>query len=417
MTALRIESTDALLHASIEVDERAADTTAMVETELRFADAIAAQFELAVFDEVVAAQVRQPGTEGSLAHRVAMDHALRAQLMVFAVAGLLEVVAVGGDLRTVFALTVGVTERPPAPRQAVIEHGVVGSVLVIGHRIVTAAQAQLVGEAQRAVPVERGTPLLLAGAALAVIAARQAGAPWLLRRIGDPHFTAADILPRRQLHFCLIGWQAIELIDHLLDLAQVDQFTAFAGKGHGQFAIREPAVFRAFHAFEFAFDHQHFQVPGGQILLWQVCAAGDQTFFDVVIGDDFEQLVELRHAEAFADIGFEQTRLFALRQAVGALEFDVFDGETATIGGGRRLRWSGVFAGQVLEFFETSLLLFEQTVLTFTDQVGFTGGGRSPGRFKRRKAEQSQTQPRREGGWKHLRSLDRKSDIKIVARY
>ncbi|KPG82526.1 hypothetical protein AEQ63_11415 [Pseudomonas sp. RIT-PI-o] len=113
---------------------------------------------------------------------------------------------------------------------------------------------------------------------------------------------------------------------------------------------------------------------------------------------DFKQLVELRHAEAFADIGFEQTRLFALGQAVGAFELNVLDGETATIGGGRRLRWSGVFAGQVLEFFETPLLLFEQTVLTFADQVGFAGGGRSPSGFKRRKAEQSQAQPRREGG-------------------
>lgn len=56
-------------------------------------------------------------------------------------------------------------------------------------------------------------------------------------------------------------------------------------------------------------------------------------------------------------------------------ELNVLDGETATIGGGRRLRWSGVFAGQVLEFFETPLLLFEQTVLTFADQVGFAGVG------------------------------------------
>ena len=130
----------------------------------------------------------------------------------------------------------------------------------------------------------------------------------------------------------------------------------------------------------------------------QISAAGDQTFVDVVIGDDFEQLVELRHAEAFADIRLEQPRLVALREAVGALELDVLDGEAARIGGCCRLRRFGVFAGQILEFFEAPLLLFEQTVLTFADQVGFTRSGRGPGRFKRRKAEQRQAQPRREGG-------------------
>lgn len=117
----------------------------VVDAELRFADAVAAQLELAVFDEVVGAQVREAGADGGLAQGVAMDHPLDAQLMIFAVAGLLEIETVGLSSRAVLALAVGIIEVPPAPRHAVIEHRVVGGVLVIGHRIVTAAQHQLIG--------------------------------------------------------------------------------------------------------------------------------------------------------------------------------------------------------------------------------------------------------------------------------
>ncbi|MNN31217.1 hypothetical protein D3C81_1448940 [compost metagenome] len=139
MAALSVEGANALLHAGVKVDESTADAATVVEAELRFADAVAAQFEFAVFDEVVGAQVRQASAERGFADGIAVDHPLGAQLMVFAVAGLFEVVEVGGDLRAVFALAVGVAERPPAPRQAVIEHGVTRGVLMVGHRIVTTA--------------------------------------------------------------------------------------------------------------------------------------------------------------------------------------------------------------------------------------------------------------------------------------
>ncbi|CAH0324994.1 hypothetical protein SRABI130_05987 [Pseudomonas sp. Bi130] len=274
-----------------------------------------------------------------------MDHPLGAQLMVFAVAGLLEIETVGLGLRAVLALAVGVTEVPPAPRHAVIEQRVVGGVQVIAHRIMTAAQHQLIGQAQRAVPVKRRAPLLLAGAALAVVTARQPDTPRLLRGVLDQHLAATDVLARRQLHLRLIRRQAVELIHHLLDFPQIDQLPAPAGKSHPQFALRQLAALRALQPFEPALDHQHLQMPAGQILLRQVGTAGDQAFFDVVIGDDFQQLVELRDAQALTDVRLEQAIFLAVRKTVGAFEFDVLDGETTGVGRGRRGRGLGCLAG------------------------------------------------------------------------
>lgn len=53
-----------------------------------------------------------------------------------------------------------------------------------------------------------------------------------------------------------------------------------------------------------------------------------------MVGDDFQQFIELGDAQALTDVGLEQAIFFAVREAVGALEFDVFDGETTGVGGG-----------------------------------------------------------------------------------
>lgn len=130
----------------------------------------------------------------------------------------------------------------------------------------------------------------------------------------------------------------------------------------------------------------------------QIGATGDQAFFDVVVGDDFQQFIELGDAQALTDVGLEQAIFFAVREAVGALEFDVFDGETTGVGGGCWQDRFGCLAGQFLEFFETPTLLFEQAILAFTDEVGFPGRGGGMSKVHRRKAQQSQAQPRHEGG-------------------
>ncbi|VVP61552.1 hypothetical protein PS880_06308 [Pseudomonas fluorescens] len=168
---LRIEGADAVLHAHVQIDESTADAPPVIEAKLRFAEAIAAQGELAFFNEVVAAQGRHPGVERGLAQRITVDHPLGAQLMGLAVTGLFEIKTVGLGQRAVLALAVAVTEIPPAPRQVVIQKGIVGGLLVITHGIVTAAQRQLIGQAQRAVPIEGRAPLLFASAFLPVVAA------------------------------------------------------------------------------------------------------------------------------------------------------------------------------------------------------------------------------------------------------
>ncbi len=152
---------------------------------------------------------------------------------------------------------------------------------MIGHRIVTAAQHQLIGQTERAVPIKCRAPLLLAGAALAVITAGQPGTPRLLRGVLDQHFTATNVLARRQFHLRLIRRQAVQLIDHLLDFPQIDQVTALAGESHAQFTVRQMAALRALQPFEPALDHQHLQMPARQILLRQIGPASDQAFFSM----------------------------------------------------------------------------------------------------------------------------------------
>ncbi len=139
-------------------------------------------------------------------------------------------------------------------------------------------------------------------------------------------------------------------------------------------------------------------MTAGKILLRQVGAAGDQALFDVVVGDDFEQLVKLRHTQALADVGRKQLLAFASGKTVGALEFDGLDGEATGIGRCGRLGRLRLLAGQVLEFLQATALLFKQAILAFADQVrvAWRGGGVSQGQW--RKAQQSQAQPRPKGG-------------------
>ncbi|SDB09303.1 hypothetical protein SAMN03159382_00955 [Pseudomonas sp. NFACC23-1] len=248
---------------------------------------------------------------------------------------------------------------------------------MIADGIVAAAQGQLVSQAQGAVPVQGSAPLLLAGAFLPVVMPGQASAPRLLRGVIDPHFAAADVLPRRQFHLYTVGRQTVQLIDHLLHLTQVEQFAGFAGKSHRQLAIRQPTVLGTFQAFQAPLDDQHLQVTAGQVLLRQVGATGDQAFVEIMVSNDFEQLVQLRHAQALADVRLEQVFALRIGQSIGALELDGLDREATGIDRGRRLSRLRLLAGQVLEFFQAPTLLFEQAILTFTDQVRVTGGWRS----------------------------------------
>jgi hypothetical protein len=62
------------------------------------------------------------------------------------------------------------------------------------------------------------------------------------------------------------------------------------------------------------------------------------------------------------------------------------------------LRRSGIFAGQILEFFKAPLLLFEQAVLAITDEVGVAGCRGGNGNLEWRQAQQRYAQPRHEGG-------------------
>src|SRR5690606_4761366 len=142
----------------------------------------------------------------------------------------------------VIALAVAVAEGPPAPGHQVVEALVVRMAVAVADRIAAGAQDQLIAQAQRAVPVEPEAPLLLAGAGLTLVVATGTHAPGLGGLTVHLHPTAAHFLPRRQLDLRATRRQAIELVDHLLQLAQVQALAGRARKGHADLGIARPAV-------------------------------------------------------------------------------------------------------------------------------------------------------------------------------
>ncbi len=189
-----------MLPAQVEVDEGGADTTAMVEAELHFRQALAGDVEQAVLDVVAGAQMSHADTGGGLADRIAVQHALCAQLMALAFAVHFEEKARRFPPGPVVALVVAIAERPPAVRQAVGQSLVGRMAMPIADGIATATQAELVGQAQWAVPVEPQPPLLLAGAPFTVVVAIEADPPGPERLALQAHAAATGLGTGQQLH-------------------------------------------------------------------------------------------------------------------------------------------------------------------------------------------------------------------------
>ena len=166
----------------------------MVEAELGLGDPRALVFQAGVFDIVVGALVAEPQAHGGLAHTVAVQHAFGAELWLR-----LSPSSLKGSrwpaARAVVALAVAVGEGPPAPGQAVEQALAVGMAPAVGHRVAVGAQVELVGQAQRAVPVQAQAHLLLAGADVAVVVARGGDPPGLVALALETHPAAPTSLP------------------------------------------------------------------------------------------------------------------------------------------------------------------------------------------------------------------------------
>ena len=110
----------------------------MVDTHLRFAEAVAAQGKLAVFNEIIGTKIGDASVQRCFAQRITMDNPLQAPLVILTVAGLLELEVVGLGLGAVLTFDVAVREVPPTERQAVTEHRIARGFLVIADGIVAA---------------------------------------------------------------------------------------------------------------------------------------------------------------------------------------------------------------------------------------------------------------------------------------
>lgn len=287
--------------------------------------------------------------------------ALQAQLVVW-LSRLLEVEAAGlGQQETVFAFAVGVIGVPAAERQAQIEHRVTRGFLVIADRIVAAAQqgwsarpSQLSQSGARThccSPVLRWPPLWRDRPTAPVSAG-----------CFDQHFAASHFLAGGQLHLRLVRWQAGSVGRPSARSRRLSKSAWFAWEAHKQLAIGDTAALGALHAFRRP-STTCFEVAAGEVLLRRVGATGDQTFGQVVVGDDREQIIELQYTNAPADVGNEQTITLAFgRRCRRQVKFDGVDGEAAGVRQCRQFGRRGGFAGQVSRFFEAALLLFEQAI-------------------------------------------------------
>ncbi|MNN67713.1 hypothetical protein D3C81_1833600 [compost metagenome] len=83
-----------------------------------------------------------------------MHHPLDAQLVILAVAVLLEVVVRRFGQGAVLALAVAVADVPPTKWQVVVERGIVRGLLMVANGVVATSQHQLVSQPQRTVPLQ-----------------------------------------------------------------------------------------------------------------------------------------------------------------------------------------------------------------------------------------------------------------------
>ncbi|CDI88154.1 hypothetical protein BN889_00074 [Pseudomonas aeruginosa PA38182] len=260
----------------------------------------------------------------------------------------------------------------------------------VGHRVAVGPQVELVGQAQRAVPVQAQAHLLLAGANVAVVVARGGDPPGLVALALETHPAAADLAAGHQLQLRLARRQATQLVDQLLQFAQVEQLAGPARKAHRQFA--RAGQRGAVQALQAAFDDDDAQGPGGQVLLWQVGTGGDVAAIQVMVGDGLEQRIELADAQAAPLVGRQQLATRAFAEVPGAFQLDAADLEAALVVAGGIRSGGRSLAGQLLEFLQALALFVQQALLAVADQVAVAGGGEGGGAGHERQAQEDKGQ-------------------------
>ena len=117
------------------------------------------------------------------------------------------------------------------------------------------------------------------------------------RSVVDDHHAAASGVARLNVELCVVGWQAVDLVNALLQITQIEQ-TAFALRKYiaNRDAIGIPVVDHDF--FNHAFNHQNLQLPTAQVLLRQVGAGRDETAVNIKLCDFTQNALNVRHIQA-----------------------------------------------------------------------------------------------------------------------
>src|SRR5690606_3647952 len=295
---LRIKMSGTTLPTGIQVDERRANTTAVVQAELELAQAMTGTFQQDTLDIVAGTQVSQPKAHGAAAERIAMHYPLGIELvaLAFSITGEAETNRLGAG--SVVTLVVVITKRPPTPGYSIGQALLGRMAPAITDRINCTAQLQLITQSQRTVPCQGKVPLLLPGTGLTIIVARHSGPPRITSLTIQAHQACAHFIPRNQIQLHRARGQAGCLINQQFKFPQVEPLTSPSGKSHGQLAFACQS--RIFHSLQHTFDDQNLKNAITQVLLRQISSAGHVAPIQIEPGNTLEYLIELIHPQTLA---------------------------------------------------------------------------------------------------------------------
>ena len=292
-----------------------------------------------VVDVVAVVLVRQGRRQVELAAAVAPDHIVELAEDVARGPRQLEHRAARGDgLGGVFRVAVAQRQG-----QGVVGHGEQDAVgrgvrirLLFGDGLATGV-ADLVVQMQQVIGDNRSRSLIAPRARLARVVVGQGEVQREGRGIADPHDALARQVARQNVDGGVVGGQPVDLVQALLEDAQVEHHVGPRREGGGH-VDRVIAVVVEDDPLDLALDDIEHQLALLQVLRLNVDPRRGLALVDVEPGDVGKQVLHVAEPEAATRIGRGQP-LAARRVHVGRVqEGDGGDGLAAALGGhGRRV--------------------------------------------------------------------------------
>ena len=144
--------------------------------------------------------------------------------------------------------------------------------------------------------------------------------------VGHHHHALAGLAARLHVQRGVVGGQAVELVDALLQVAQVQPLARLGRKGAGEVDLGAGAAgVLQLVALDRALDHADLEHAAAQVLRRQVGAGGDVAALDVALGDGRQHRLQVAHRQAAAGVVARQLLAQLRRQQRVAADADLAD--------------------------------------------------------------------------------------------